>query len=191
MSDRRAPALLHGAQGFLFERRDAARDIAGRRVLVDRLAVVEEVAFEVIHYGDDAAKHVFTHGALHEQLFSAEDFGDLGEDRRAARGGHSIGHVTHERIRGDARESVGSAALQPDRERREWTGLALIAARDGDELFERCEALLGFVASALRGESTQARLVDAGHRGEQPVELVRFAAEPHDENAACIRVQGE
>ena len=39
LGHRRMPALLHGAERLLLERRDAAGDVAGRRVLVHRLVV--------------------------------------------------------------------------------------------------------------------------------------------------------
>ena len=59
-------ALLHGAERFFFERRDAAGDVAGRRVLVHGLVVLEEVAFEIVHQLRDAGENLFVGGALHQ-----------------------------------------------------------------------------------------------------------------------------
>ena len=188
----RVAAFLHGAERFLLERRDAAGDVAGRGVLVDGLAVVEEVALEVVHERDDVVEHALVGGALHQQMLGAEHFGDLREDRRAAGFGHAICDVTHERIRGDAGEAVGAAALQADRERGERAGLAPVLLRDRAPALRAPRALLrssSSVACALNARMRAGSM--SSDFGEQRVELIRFAAETDDEHAAGVGMHGE
>ena len=59
----RTPAFLHRAQRFFLERRDAASDVAGRRVLVQRLTVRGEIAPEIIEYRRGGVEDLAGNGA--------------------------------------------------------------------------------------------------------------------------------
>jgi len=83
--DREAAAADQvGRAGQDLQRGDAAGDIAGRRVLVDRLAVVQVIATEVRQDAVHALEDRPVQGAVEQQLLGTEQLRDFRQDRRAA-----------------------------------------------------------------------------------------------------------
>src|SRR6185369_17670567 len=191
LSHGRVTAFLHGTERFLFQRRDATRDVAGRRILVHRLIVLQEVALEVVHDLRNAGEHLLVRRALHEQPFCAEDFRDLRQDRRAACVRDAIGDAPYQWIRRDAAEPVRAAALQSHGERSKRTRLALDARSDVCEFFDDPQPFFDFILRRLRGERADVRALRLGNLLQQRLELVRLAAESEDQHAAGIGMPRE
>jgi len=166
-------------------------DVALGRVLGDRLTVVGEVALELVHQPDDAVEHPAVGRARHQQVFGAEDLGDLGQDRAASRPGHRIADPPDQRIGGEPAQSVGAAALDPDDELAQRQPLPPGLCGAGDEGLDELEAALDLVALTLSGEREDVGARRLGDRGEERVELVRLAPETDDQHAAGIGVAGQ
>ena len=188
------PALLHGAQRFLFERGDAAGDVARRGILVHRLAVAQEVVLEVVDDGDDAVEDVARPAARCISSRSAPKIsGNLGQHRGAAGAGDAIGDRADERIRGDAAEAVRAAALQADRpDRSSAQGTRCVALRDLARALRRRAGLLRVSSSVACAAKERMRARSAfGNLAEQLLELIRFAAQAEDQHAAGVRMARE
>src|SRR5690606_4924008 len=102
-----------------------------------------------------------------------------------------IGDAPDERVRADAAEAVGAAAFDADAQRVDAARFAPILFGNAHELFDRAQTRLGLIALGLCRERTHARAVRVRQIGEQRVELIRFAAETHDQHAARIRMLSE
>src|SRR5262245_10355216 len=76
------PALLHAAERFFLERRDAAVLVSGSGVLVDGLTVLDEVAAKPAHEPHRALEHPLVDAVGEERGFGPEHFGNLREDCR-------------------------------------------------------------------------------------------------------------
>ncbi len=158
---------------------------------MNRLAVVDEVALEIVDERDHIAEHALVHSALHEEVLGAEDFRDLCQDRRTACGADAIGYVADERIGGHAREAVRAPALEPDRQRGNGARLAPVALGYGNKLLQGRQSLLQLVLGCLSAEGAQSAGVGSTDLGEQGVELVRLTAEADDEYAAGVGMRSQ
>ena len=114
IDDLRGSALLDTAAGLVLQRRNAALFVARRRVLVNRLVVGDEILLEFIYHANGFIKYIFVQAAGEENVFRAEHFRNLGQNRGAAESDQSVGEAADSRIRGDAGKSVRAAALETD-----------------------------------------------------------------------------
>ena len=105
-------ALLGAAQGFFFQGGDAARLVAGRRILVDGHVVVLIILLEAVDQVAGLFEHFLVPAPAHDQGFRAEHFGHFGEQRRAARRADAVADRAQEGVGGDAGEAVGATALE-------------------------------------------------------------------------------
>ncbi len=183
--------LLHGAQGFLLQGRHPAGDIAGGGVLAHRLAVIEEVGFEVVDHRGDVLEHRAAGGAGHEQPLGAEDLRNLGEDRRAAGVADLVGDPPHQGVGREPREAVRAAALQPHHQVGDRAGDADVPFGDGHQFRHGGQTLLDLVAGLLGGEGPQAFAVQVRGLLQQGGELVALAAQAQDQRAAGIGMGGQ
>ncbi len=155
---------------------------------MQRLAVAQEVFFEIVHQAHDLIEHFLICRTLHQQPFRSEDFRNLRQNRGAAPRGDPVGDAPDERIRADAAEPVGAAAFDADAERFDSARLAPIAFGDLHELLDCTQAGLCLIRLSLCREGAHARALRIRQLGQQRLELIRFAAEPDDQHAARIRV---
>ncbi|MMZ66000.1 hypothetical protein D1872_284520 [compost metagenome] len=77
VDDRCGARFLGAAERFVLQGADAARLVAGGRVLVDRLAVGQEVLLEIVDQGDDLLEDFPVLRAGHQHFLGAEHLGHL------------------------------------------------------------------------------------------------------------------
>ena len=58
--------FLRAAKRLIFQRRDTARFVTRRRVLVDRLVVGDKILFKIIDHGDQFAESLFVATVAHQ-----------------------------------------------------------------------------------------------------------------------------
>jgi hypothetical protein len=109
--ERRLPALGHGAEALLVDRRQAALLVPPRRVVVDRGVVLAGVRFPPVDHLDQLLAHRARHGAPREQVLGAVDLGRFRQHRRAAVAHQLIRGRPERRVRRDAAVAVRAAAV--------------------------------------------------------------------------------
>ena len=124
--------------------------------------------------------------AVHQDRLGAEHLGDLGQDGRAALGDDPVGEHAQERVRRDAAEAVGAAALEADAEFRHGNILAHVLRAHGENLAELLQAVFDLVVHFLGDEHPHAAFVDRAHQFAEGVQLVILAAERDHQHAAGI-----
>ena len=184
-----SPALLHAAERLLRQRRDAARLVARRRVLVDGLVVAAEVGAEAVDHVDGVRGDVVAGRAVEQHLLGAEHLGHLGQQHGAARAREAVGDLADQRVGGDARKP----SLPPHFIPRISSG-AGIGSR-----FALAGVVRPACATRARPSSTSSPTswalkystrvgLDRADLLEQQLHLVVLAAEPQDQHAARVGV---
>lgn len=112
--DRGRSALLDAAAGLVFKRRDPAFFVARRRVFVDGLVMADEVVFEVVQHFRGFVENFAADAAVEQHPFRAEHFGDFCKHGASAARYHHVAEDADRRVRRDAGEAVGAAALHAD-----------------------------------------------------------------------------
>ncbi len=124
--------------------------------------------------------------AVHEDGLGTEHLGDLGQDGRTALGDDPVGEHAQERVRRDAAEAVGAAALEADAEFRHRHVLALVLRAYGEDLAELLQAVFDFVVHLLGDEHPHAAFIDRAHQLAEGVQLVVLAAERDHQHTAGV-----
>ena len=95
ISHRRAPALLHTAQRFFLQGRNAPALLPGEG-FSDYLAVADKVILAFLHKGGQAPGCISVGAAAEKHRLRPKHFGDLGQQRGAAHGHQAVGHPSHQ-----------------------------------------------------------------------------------------------
>ena len=111
--ERRAlAALVRRAERLLFNRRQAAADVAGRRLrAADVEAEGHRVGLDAVDDADQPLRRLGVGRAGREQVLGPHDLRDLAEHGGAAEIDQAIRDAPERRIRGQPRRVVGAAAL--------------------------------------------------------------------------------
>ena len=150
--------------------------------------MAEEILLEAVDHRDGTVEYAAVGGAGHQQRFGAEHFGHFGQHGGAARRDQQVGKTADQRIRGNAGEAVGTAALQADFKFGNRNRFAFEALRLRGQFFEQFQPLFVLAAVILRFQETHARQVAAFEPRPETFERVVFAAERDDQHAARIGV---
>ena len=110
------------------------------------------------------------------------------QDRRAAGVHAPVCDSPDERVGRDTAQAVGTSALESELEVGQRARLASISAGHRDECCNRGETRFQFILHALRRKRADPAAFDTVERLQQPVQLVRLAAETYDEDAPGIRM---
>ena len=153
--------------------------------------MTEEILLERVHHPHDVAIDGLGGGAIHQHSLGTEHLRHFGEQDGTACRRESIGDATDQRVRGDAAEPVGAAALVAEHQRGGWYRLASVVSHPIHELVQRRDARLHLVEHILRVEEADAAAVHVARFGEQGVELVVLAAETEHQHPPGIRVAHE
>ena len=181
-----AAAFLHAAAGLVLQRGDAAGLVAGAGVFVDHLAVADKVFLEVVDHADCLVEHLFIHAAGEKDVLGAEHLGHLGQDRRAAESGETVGEAADGGIGGDAGKSVRAAALHADDELRGGKLLALKLSGILGKLCQELCARLELVLHLLAGQELDAPVVPLAELFHELVMSEVLAAEAQNQHAARV-----
>ena len=125
VDDGRGAALLHATAALVLERGNAAVLVTGARVFVDYLAVADEVVLKAVEHVGGGIKDLLVLTAIEQDALGAKHLGYLGKHRRAAARDDHIAHATDRGVGGNARKTVGAAALKTDDQLGSRNGLAL------------------------------------------------------------------
>src|SRR4029079_3607031 len=136
LRDPAGAAFLHSAERLFLECRDAAGEISRRRILADRLAVIDEVFLEAPNQIADVAGNFGAGRMLHEKVLGAEDFRNFGQDRPAPGGIDAGGDAADQRVGRNAAETIRTAALQANDKIGQWTRRAPVLLSDSDEFVQ-------------------------------------------------------
>src|SRR5207253_9836069 len=114
----RRPALGHAAEGFLEDRGDAARLVAGRGIVVHGLdaTAVPLPPFVAV---DELLGDALVDRAPDQEVLGAVDLGRLGEDAGAAVADQLVHRPAERGVRGDSGVAVGPAAVRREYELRD------------------------------------------------------------------------
>ena len=98
--------FLRTAQRLILKRSDAARFVARRWVLINRLVMSDKVLFEIINHRHQLAKRLFIATVAHQQLFGAEHFRYFGQHGGTAVSNQVVRETAQHRVSGDAGQTV-------------------------------------------------------------------------------------
>ena len=181
----------HGAERLLEDRRQAARLVAGRWIVVHFTALARRVVLPPLDSRHELFADVARDRTARQQMLGAVNFGGLRQDRGAAVAHEQIDRRAERRIRGDARIAVRSAALQADNDvrcRHRFTvhrvGVRQHFIDHGDAVGNR----LRRSARILDRERAKERAFLEMLGAEQRADLVRFAAKTDDQHAGEIHM---
>ena len=173
---RRAAALLDAAAGLVLERRDSAFFVARRRVFVDGLVVADEVVLEAVEHVRGLVEDLAADAAAEQHSLRAEHLGHFGEHGAAAARDYHVAEYADGRVRRDAGEAVGAAALHAYDEAADGDGLALELRGVLGALFKQRAPSGEFVLNVLAGEEFYPLGVVVAELRDELVVLQIFAA---------------
>ena len=115
LRDRLRAAFMNAAQRFLFQRRDAARFVAGGRlarpqVLMHLLQIVFERGAQIKQF----PPHFRRTAAFGQNMLGADDLRGFAEHRRPAAVHQRIADMTHDRIRDQTGRRIGTATFDSE-----------------------------------------------------------------------------
>ena len=182
-------ALLRAAQRLVFQRGNAARLVAGGRILVNRLVMLLKIALEVVNQLNRLVEQLRRVAAIHQDGFRAEHFRHFGQNRRAAHAAQQVGEAADDRVRRDAGEAVRTAALQPNHKFAGRAGDALLTAHVVREFTQQLHRFGKLIFHLLADEEAHARLVVVAHMFLDDGGAGIFAAQPQHQHAADVGVR--
>ena len=192
VGERRDAALRGGAERLLQDRRQPARLVAGRGVVVHVALVAARVVLPPADAVDELLADRLRCRAADEKLLRAVNLRRLGEHRRAAVLDQDVGGAAERRVGGDAGIAVGAAAL----ERHHQLARRHVGARDdgegGEQLLDHPERAFDRSARAARfldRQRVEVILVEAVFM-LQPADLHDLAAEPDEDRGGDVRMRG-
>ena len=174
--NRRAAALLDAAAGLVFERRDSAFFVAGRRVFVYGLVVADEVVLEAVQHVRGLVEDFAADAAAEQHSLRAEHLGHFREHGAAAARDDHVAEDADGRVCRDAGEAVGAAALHAYDEAADGDGLALELRGVRGAFFKQRAPCGEFVLNVLAGEEFYPVRVVAAELCDELVVLQIFAA---------------
>ena len=151
---------MHAAATLVLERGNTSVLVAGARVLVDNLAVANKVALKAVEHVGGGAKDLLVLTAIEQNTLGAKHLGHLGKHRRAATGDDHIAHATDRGVGGNARKTVGAAALKTNNQLGGQNGLTLGLLCQVCQLGQNLVALDLLVGNVLAGEEANALVIE-------------------------------
>ena len=186
--DRRASALLHTAAGFVLQRRDAPLLVAGAWVVIDHLAVPDEIILESIQHVLRLMEHRFIDAAVNQKALRAEHLRNLCQDGGAATGDQHIRKTPDGRIGSDPAQPVRAAAFHADHKLRHRQFHALKLPGICGKLLQQGPCRAEFVLHILAGEELHPVLVIVPQLLQELFMGQVLAAKAQDKHASRIRV---
>ena len=191
VDDGRRAALLHTAAALVLERGNATVLVAGARILVDDLAVADEVVLKAVEHVRGGVKDLLVLATVEQDALGTEHLGHLGQYRRAAARDDHIAHATDRGVGGNARKAVGAAALKADDQLRGRDGLALGLLGEVGQLSQDLVTLNLLVGNVLTGKEANALVIEVTELIEHLLVRAVFAAERQEQHAGGIGVTRE
>ena len=183
--------LLHAAATLVLERGNTAVLVTGTRVLVDHLAMANKVVLKAIEHVGGSVKDLLVLATVEQDALRAKHLGHLGKHRRAAAGDDHIAHATDRGVGGNARKTVGAAALKTNNQPGGQNGLALGLLCQVCQLGQNLVALDLLVGNVLAGEEANALVIEVTELVEHLLVCAVLAPERQEQHAGRIRMTRE
>ncbi len=146
----------------------------------------DKIAFEIVDHVDGFAEGLPVAAAAHQNALGAEHLRHFGQYRGAAVGDHIVGKAPQQRVGGNARQSIRTAALQAELQLAQAARLAAIVAHLPVQLVQQRQPGLHLVVLLLAHHKAQPPLVRYAQRGAKGIHLIVLAPQPDNQHRAGV-----
>ncbi len=148
----------------------------------------DKILLEVVDHAHGTGKGCFVAAAAHQDALRAKHLRHFGQHRGAAVGDHLVGETPEQRVRGDAGQAVGTAALKAELQLAEPPRLTPVVAHCGVQLVQPLQPRFHLVVLLLADHKAYALRVELAQRLAEHVHLIVFTPQPNHQHRAGVRM---